>query len=440
MTRSPQPFRLTQRTAVLLPFFILFTMLYLLLFYPLSASAIPEVKMENVEVTPNSTITIPIIVCNVENLGSGTINVIYNPSIVRVVNVKSGTGNALEVQSWNADNTTGIVRIVAWSANASKSGDVIFANIAFESLKEGFSFLNLSVWDLTDFNCTEIDFTVKNGSILVRYAPLSPYPTPTPSSEEGGESEGGGGDGGYIPLTTPRQTETPPVVERKVVTIACIEAGKPETASFEGLDVYNITLIVDKTVYNVSIVVEKLAGIGGITAAPGIVLSYFNITVTNLTGVNVSATIEFKVSKSWMSENSIEEETIKLYKYEEREGIGRWFALPTSKIGEDSSFSYFSAETSSFSLFAISGEVKSAGKTPQPTAAGIPQTLPTHSPTPSHFPSPTPASELTPTPIAATPIAPAPSLTINWFIIIAIIASSAIIAAVLYLILRRSKK
>jgi len=436
MTRSPQLFRLTQRTAVLLPFFILFTMLYLLLFYPLSASAIPEVRMKNVEVTPNSMITIPIIIHNVENLGSGTINVTYNPSIVRVVNVKSGIGNALE---WNADNTEGIVRIVAWSANESKSGDVIFANITFESLKEGFSFLNLSVHDLTDyFNYTKIDFTVKNGSILVRRS------TGGGTSEGGGGGAGaggggGGGGGGYMPPTTPRQTETPSVVERKEVTIACIEAGKPETASFEGLDVYNITLIVDKTVYNVSIVVEKLAGIEGITAAPGIVLSYFNITVTNLTGVNASATVEFKVSKSWMSENSIEEETIRLYKYEEREGIGRWFALPTSKIGEDSSFSYFSAETS-LSLFAISGKVKSAGKTPQPTAAGIPQTLPTYSHTPSRFPSPTPASELTPTPIATTPIAPAPSLTINWFIIIAIIASSAIIAAVLYLILRRSKE
>ena len=429
MTRSPQLFRLTQRTAVLLPFFILFTMLYLLLFYPLSASAIPEVRMKNVEVTPNSMITIPIIIHNVENLGSGTINVTYNPSIVRVVNVKSGIGNALE---WNADNTEGIVRIVAWSANESKSGDVIFANITFESLKEGFSFLNLSVHDLTDyFNYTKIDFTVKNGSILVRRS------TGGGTSEGGGGGAGaggggGGGGGGYMPPTTPRQTEAPSVVERKEVTIACIEAGKPETASFEGLDVYNITLIEDKTVYNVSIVVEKLAKVVGITDAPGVVLSYFNITVTNLTGVNASATVEFKVSKSWMSENSIEEETIRLYKYEE--GIGRWFALPTSKIGEDSSFSYFSAETSSFSLFAISGEVKSAGKTPQPTTVGITQTLPAPSPMPTYFASPTPASELTPTPIATTPIAPAPSLTINWFIIIAIIASSAIILTVLYLL------
>ena len=147
----------------------------------------------------------------------------YNPSIVCVVNVKSGTGNALEVKSWNADNTTGIVRIVAWSENEPKSGDVIFANIAFESLKEGFSFLNLSVRDLTDwFNYTKIDFTVKNGSILVRYAPLSPYPTPTPSSEKGGESEGGEGGVGYMPLTTPRQTEAPSVVEREVVTLASV--------------------------------------------------------------------------------------------------------------------------------------------------------------------------------------------------------------------------
>ena len=217
MTRSPQLFRLTQRTAVLLPFFILFTMLYLLLFYPLPASAIPEVKIENVEVTPNSRITVPIIVYNVENLGSGTINVIYNPSVVRVVNVKSGTGNALEVvdfQSWNADNTTGIVRIVAWSANEPKSGEVIFANIVFKSLKEGFSFLNLSVWDLTDFNCTEIDFTVKNGSILVRRS------TGGGTSEGGGGGAGAGGGGsgggvGYMPPTTPRQTEAPSVVERK---------------------------------------------------------------------------------------------------------------------------------------------------------------------------------------------------------------------------------
>ena len=141
---------------------------------------------------------------------------------------------------------------------------------------------------------------MKNGSILVRRS--AGGETSEGGGGGAGAGGGGGGGGGYMPPTTPRQTETPSVVERKVVTIACIEAGKPETASFEGLDVYNITLSVDKTVYNVSIVVEKLAGIEGITAAPGIVLSYFNITVTNLTGVNVSATIEFKVSKSWMSE------------------------------------------------------------------------------------------------------------------------------------------
>ena len=204
MTRSPQPFRLTQRTAVLSLFFILFTMLYLPLFYPLSASAIPEVRMENVEVTPNSMITIPIIIHNVENLGSGTINMIYNPSIVRVVNVKSGTGNALEVQSWNADNTKGIVRIVAWSANESRSGDVIFANVTLKAVGHAleFSYLNISVYDLTEYyNYTKIQCTVRNGSILVR-------PSPGEWTSEGDGGGFRGGYGGYMPLTTPTPQPT----------------------------------------------------------------------------------------------------------------------------------------------------------------------------------------------------------------------------------------
>jgi len=78
-------------------------------------------------------------------------------------------------------------------------------------------------------------------------------------------------------------------------------------------------------------------------------------------------------------------------------------------------------------LFAISGEVKSVEKTPQPTAAGTLQTLPAPSSTLTYFASPTPASEHTQTPIATF-------LAIKWFIIIAIIASSTIIVTFLYLL------
>ena len=81
----------------------------------------------------------------------------------------------------------------------------------------------------------------------------------------------------------------------------------------------------------------------------------------------------------------------------------------------------------------VGRNVEAVEKTPQPTAVGIPQTLPAPSPMPTYFASPTPASEPSPTPLAQFP-------TIKLFIIIAIIACSVIIVAVLYLILRRSKE
>ena len=81
----------------------------------------------------------------------------------------------------------------------------------------------------------------------------------------------------------------------------------------------------------------------------------------------------------------------------------------------------------------VGRNVGAVEKTPQPRAAGTPQALPALSPTPVYFVSPTPASEPSLTPLAQFP-------TINWFVIIAIIACSAIIVAVLYLILRQSKE
>ena len=81
----------------------------------------------------------------------------------------------------------------------------------------------------------------------------------------------------------------------------------------------------------------------------------------------------------------------------------------------------------------VGRNVEAVEKTPQPRAAGIPQTLSALTPTPTYFASPTPASESSSTPLAQFP-------TIKLFIIIAIIACSAIIVAVLYLILRRSKE
>jgi len=60
---------------------------------------------------PNGYAFTSIMVNNVTGLGSGSISVTYNTSVVHVTNVTSGDGNALAVQDWNVDNSTGLVQI-----------------------------------------------------------------------------------------------------------------------------------------------------------------------------------------------------------------------------------------------------------------------------------------------------------------------------------------
>jgi hypothetical protein len=65
-----------------------------------------------------------------------------------------------------------------------------------------------------------------------------------------------------------------------------------------------------------------------------------------------SAKIKFRVNKSWMNENEVNSESIKMKRYDES-----WISLPTFKIGEDESSFFYEALTEKLSVFAITGEV-----------------------------------------------------------------------------------
>jgi len=96
----------------------------------------PVVIIENVEAASGEFTAALVIVNNASNLGSGSITVTYNPSVVHVTNVTSGDGNALVIQDWNADNTAGSVTIAAWDADESLNGDVVFAHVTFHAVGE----------------------------------------------------------------------------------------------------------------------------------------------------------------------------------------------------------------------------------------------------------------------------------------------------------------
>ncbi len=77
--------------------------------------------------------------------------------------------------------------------------------------------------------------------------------------------------------------------------------------------------------------------------------SFLKITLTSWdSDVFINQNIAFKVNKSWLSENNINNDEIALYRYK-----GGWNNLQTTFINEDTEYSYYSAETPGFSFFAI---------------------------------------------------------------------------------------
>ena len=120
-------------------------------------------------------------------LGSGIINVTYNSSVVHVTGVATGTGNALPVINWNADNTAGWVIITSMDFLQPHNGSVIFANVTYEAVGNcgESSPLNITVNSLTDYNdYSQIPRTVSHGTftILDIAEPSVTNPSATPAT------------------------------------------------------------------------------------------------------------------------------------------------------------------------------------------------------------------------------------------------------------------
>jgi PGF-pre-PGF domain-containing protein len=199
---------------------------------------------------------------------------------------------------------------------------------------------------------------------------------PDDGGDDNNNNNGGGGGGFALPTAAPT----------KASEIINIEAGKSGSAMFEGLNVCKISIEADKNVSGVKVVVEVVDAPTETPEAPGIVYNYIDITATKLADVNITATIEFEVNKSWITDSNIDEATIKLNRY-----VGEWKTLPTSKLSEDDVSSHFEAETQGFSSFAISGEEKveaSPVLTPESEEASEPEEMGTSAPeeaeTPEH--------------------------------------------------------
>jgi PGF-pre-PGF domain-containing protein len=141
--------------------------------------------------------------------------------------------------------------------------------------------------------------------------------------------------------------------------VSSISAQTPTSLTFEKAEITEITLTLAATINDVAVVVDNLEEKPTYipTEPVGTIYRYYDIS-TNLEDPNKlsSATIEFKVEKSWINANGINSTTIKLLKYLD----GQWIQLTTQKVREDGAYAYYSATIPGFSVFAIAGE-KAAG-------------------------------------------------------------------------------
>ncbi|MEM2874786.1 MAG: PGF-pre-PGF domain-containing protein [Candidatus Hadarchaeales archaeon] len=181
--------------------------------------------------------------------------------------------------------------------------------------------------------------------------------------------------------------------------ISSVNAGDNVHLSFSNLMVDNITFSAAAGISNAQVVVKDLVGQPGSISIgpPNNPYGYFAVELVNFNSAMVSnIVLTFKVSKTWISANGIDEGTMTLNRWDS--GSGTWTSYPAAKVGEDATYSYFSVSLPGFSFFSISGSTL-----PTPTAAPA---VPTFRP-PSYAP-PAPAAAFTIFSLTITPRPAAP--------------------------------
>jgi len=194
---------------------------------------------------------------------------------------------------------------------------------------------------------------------------------------------------------TPTPTPYVPAVTKATRVVPVMEAGKEVAMTFKDMDVSMLILKADANASNVEVKIERVERTPDIPEPPGTAYMYFDIEVKNPGAAKIEGKVEFKVAKSWIAADNIDEAMVKLNRYDE--SGGEWKALPTHKTREDNATVYFEAETLGFSLFCVTGEKKveaaaTATATPTPTTAVAAAT-----------PAAAPAATPTPTPVSKTP-------------------------------------
>jgi PGF-pre-PGF domain-containing protein len=208
------------------------------------------------------------------------------------------------------------------------------------------------------------DTETKTGFITVTEMVSSSGGDGGSSGGDGGGSGGSGGGGGGS--VSPESGQN---IAFKEISNVQIFKGVHTSYIFTGEanDIVSVEFDPKRSFGKTTAIIEILKNTSSIVKepAPGEVYKNINIWIGN-SGFSKpenleNAKITFRVSKAWISEQSIDTSRVTLYRYNQN----TWNPLSTVLKGENEDYFYFTADTPGFSPFAISSTEKKSIVTPE---------------------------------------------------------------------------
>ena len=155
----------------------------LLLSFAVQCCAATTVSIEDITADPGDVVAVPLMVNDMTDFGTGTINITYDPSVVHVTDVTDSSDSV--IAAFNNNNTAGFTAISASNA-AGANGNIIFANVVFTAVGAGSTPLNIDVITLYNRSSNAISAAVDNGLFTSGDVSTPPaYSTSTPSVRDG---------------------------------------------------------------------------------------------------------------------------------------------------------------------------------------------------------------------------------------------------------------
>jgi hypothetical protein len=135
-----------------------------------ATQVVPKIRINNASAPVNGTNTTQITLTNMSNFGTATIDLYYNPGVVRVTSASIGfSGGTLTP---NINNTIGKTRFVITAPSGANS-PLTLVNVGLQAIGSAnqTSSLGLVVPTLADAAGTQVSSTVQNGTFLVLTGP-----------------------------------------------------------------------------------------------------------------------------------------------------------------------------------------------------------------------------------------------------------------------------